>query len=838
MNKSLLRSRETGQSIPLIALIIVVLFAMVGLAVDVGNTYAEQRATVRASDAAALSGMSTLIEATNGSSNVSSTVDAGVATAIVNSLKSNKIEIADFANGVGQTSDNRTLTAQYLKADGNPLCYVGAGSGCNLSEVAYIQVKIEGFTSTYFARVVGRPTLPIHAQSFAGKCSPTTGVYPIAVQSSYLDEKGFKAPSNPAEMKYYGIYKDEVYKRGSYQRRIYEKTAVDTSGGFGYVRWKSDPSSGSQTTTAAGLTGDGNLDEGFDEAPWPDGTPLGTKPNGYPLRPNSLNSTDSDWIYANTGVMNALDDKLQTLITNRTRMILPIINGEAGTGNTASYHVQRMGGFILRGYGNESGKGKYFDMVYVGDVNAVACGLTNIVTTTNLGLTGTVFVRPRHTLPPQAHQPVQYTIVLDTSGSMNWNFLGEAKTGSGTIVQCGSSTDAAREAKRQQDISACSSVPKWSPSSERRVAVAKTAIHQFIDLIDTYDAMQIIGFSADDNSGSGVSATTTDWQYGTPAGKQILKDATDAAGAAGDKWTTSGGTPSATGLNEARKLLASAPAKSTDGREFKQVVIFLTDGVANYFLKNSNPGTGFSWRNDGHDNPSCTGRKIDEDTSCQIGFTKTNPSIARPITAMANEAAEIKKLNGGNTQIYVIALAGVTATGLSEVAQQSTFPYYSEATDASQVDDIFKAINDNVENPGCIPAGGDSWLGNIDAQHTVTDSATRTAWGLPADTSVKGYVYLKDTYGKLLKQAEVKVVNDQLSFSFADVSPGTYKVEAFVAYKGDDTPTPVNRLYKWILFPNLSHDTTRTFNVSPSQTLNSVVALDPLYLDLLGNVCP
>ena len=81
-------------------------------------------------------------------------------------------------------------------------------------------------------------------------------------------------------------------------------------------------------------------------------------------------------------------------------------------------------------------------------------------------------------------------------------------------------------------------------------------------------------------------------------------------------------------------------------------------------------------------------------------------------------------------------------------------------------------------------------------------------------------------------------MNDQLSFSFADVSPGTYKVEAFVAYKGDDTPTPVNRLYKWILFPNLSHDTTRTFNVSPSQTLNSVVALDPLYLDLLGNVCP
>jgi len=55
------RSSAPGQSIPLIALLIVVLIAMVGLSVDVGNTYAQQRNTVRATNAAALAGMTELI---------------------------------------------------------------------------------------------------------------------------------------------------------------------------------------------------------------------------------------------------------------------------------------------------------------------------------------------------------------------------------------------------------------------------------------------------------------------------------------------------------------------------------------------------------------------------------------------------------------------------------------------------------------------------------------------------------------------------------------------------------------------------------------------------------
>jgi len=206
---------------------------------------------------------------------------------------------------------------------------------------------------------------------------------------------------------------------------------------------------------------------------------------------------------------------------------------------------------------------------------------------------------------------------------------------------------------------------------------------------------------------------------------------------------------------------------------------------------------------------------------------------------MASVAREIKNLNDGNTVIYVIALAGVPATGLStDVAQQSTFPFYSEAPNPGQVGQIFAAINQSVEDPTCVPAGGANWVGSIGNDRTITDPATRSGFGLPADTSIYGYVYLKDQYGGLLQTAPVTQQNGQLSYSFANVAPGTYKLEAFAGYKGDDAPTPISRVYSSILLPDLTHSTSRAFAVDASQTLNSVVPLAPLYLDLNGNVCP
>ncbi|MCG8347267.1 MAG: pilus assembly protein TadG-related protein, partial [Chloroflexales bacterium] len=99
------RARSSGQSIPIIALMIVVLIGMVGLSVDVGNTYAEQRKVVSAANAAAIAGMKAYI----GNSTIS---DSDVYNAIVASLRSNGVDAGDQPGQI-------KFEAYYYGEDGN-----------------------------------------------------------------------------------------------------------------------------------------------------------------------------------------------------------------------------------------------------------------------------------------------------------------------------------------------------------------------------------------------------------------------------------------------------------------------------------------------------------------------------------------------------------------------------------------------------------------------------------------------------------------------------------------------------------------------------------------------
>ena len=131
------------------------------------------------------------------------------------------------------------------------------------------------------------------------------------------------------------------------------------------------------------------------------------------------------------------------------------------------------------------------------------------------------------------------------------------------------------------------------------------------------------------------------------------------------------------------------------------------------------------------------------------------------------------------------------------------------------------------------------WLNTIDATHTITDTSQRSAFSLPADTSVFGYVYLNNSNGQLLQTAPIRgdTATGALSYTFTNVVPGIYKLEAFVAYLGEDTPNRIARVYSWILFPDLSHALSRTFVLVPGSP-GGTVPLDPVYLDLNGSVCP
>ncbi|NJN68728.1 MAG: hypothetical protein HC884_19510 [Chloroflexaceae bacterium] len=91
MNGPLFRTRAKGQSIPLIALVIILLIAMVGLAVDVNNTYAKKRETARAVNAAAITAMNRLME---GQASNEVIYNRPLVEAVLDTLRDNGLQVA------------------------------------------------------------------------------------------------------------------------------------------------------------------------------------------------------------------------------------------------------------------------------------------------------------------------------------------------------------------------------------------------------------------------------------------------------------------------------------------------------------------------------------------------------------------------------------------------------------------------------------------------------------------------------------------------------------------------------------------------------------------------
>ena len=149
----LTRRRARGQAIPVIAIIILVLIAMVGLSVDVGNTFSEERRAVAATNAASLAGMDAYIERS------SNTTNNNIYEAIRNSLQSNGLTLA--ADGATPIDGEVSFIAYYLDSEGklisNGSPVIVPNGNTVPANVGYIQVDVDGRVDTSFARVVGRP---------------------------------------------------------------------------------------------------------------------------------------------------------------------------------------------------------------------------------------------------------------------------------------------------------------------------------------------------------------------------------------------------------------------------------------------------------------------------------------------------------------------------------------------------------------------------------------------------------------------------------------------------------------------------------------------------------
>jgi hypothetical protein len=694
------------------------------------------------------------------------------------------------------------LSAFYLDASGAPLAACPTvGSGCSTSALngaKYIHVNVGGKVDTYFARVVGRPDLPVGADAWASRGACVSGIYPIAIRDSYLGTNGFNNSEGP--------YSDTYYRNKTTKTIQIHNPSTNPSGGFLWLRWDRDSGDGQRGGTAgatqAMLTGPGNIAGGFDEADWPSSNSLNLpRPNGYPISPGQL--TPGDWVHSNTGVSNSsgIRAQLDWHKAHKTVMILPIYDAIAGGGNNATYHVSRLGAFLLLDY-SLNGQG-YYKFAYLGNGGECATLVTPPARNTNVGIVGQVLFRPREFVVPRSRPPVQYEIILDISGSMSWNFAGQAGR-SGRATQCTGVVY----------TSPCDG--GWSPTSERRIVISKNAIKAFVDQMEPNDSMRIVTFtggpiSRPDNQRAVNELTRVLPTAGWSSDKVALKSAVDSI-----SNDTNGRTPSAVGIARGAEVYANAPTQ-VNGQTYRRVAIFLTDGVANVFRDGS------------------TERYTDgcgsEIANCNTGYT--SGGVAKPIQAMIDGSDALKQF----AQVYVIALAGVDETGLPSVAQAPNPPFFNSARNGADLQGIFDDIRTDVQEGDCIPTGGDSWERTMtDAQ--VGDVAPPQG---PLTYPVVGKVYLTNQDGRPLPNGGVGLIqvnaqSGNMVYRFDNLAPGTYQMEAFVAYRGNDN---VSRPYRLIWNRHTGTlDTSWTFTVNPSSALGTVIPIETLHLDLAGSVCP
>jgi Flp pilus assembly protein TadG len=157
---------EQGQSLILIAAVMVSLLAMAGLAIDGGNFFLQRRNTQNAADAIALAGTRVLAQAICGEPDVT---DATVSDAVNRYAQ---------LNGIKELS---SLTVSYVSADEAVLGVVGGGSVP--TGAIGVSVKAANPIPTYFLPVVGINSFTASASAMAmsGKVVQLSGVLPIGV---------------------------------------------------------------------------------------------------------------------------------------------------------------------------------------------------------------------------------------------------------------------------------------------------------------------------------------------------------------------------------------------------------------------------------------------------------------------------------------------------------------------------------------------------------------------------------------------------------------------------------------------------------------------------------
>ena len=177
---------ERGQSLVIIAMVMVGIIALMGMAIDGGNALMERRRAQNAADAAAMAGTRLLAQAIQMCNADPVGGDRVIAQKINEYAELNGVE---DTNGVPGDEVNDNVAGQYVDREGNVLGNVGGG---RIPQGATgIAVSINNSRHTYFMSVVGLDTVKVsgHATAMTGPALQVGGgILPIAVPLPVVQE--------------------------------------------------------------------------------------------------------------------------------------------------------------------------------------------------------------------------------------------------------------------------------------------------------------------------------------------------------------------------------------------------------------------------------------------------------------------------------------------------------------------------------------------------------------------------------------------------------------------------------------------------------------------------
>jgi hypothetical protein len=298
----MLREKESGQSIVIIAGVAVVLLALVALVVDVGNAYAHRRLVQNAVDAAALAGARRLAE-------------RGIGQAVLEIQVLNNVEEFAGINGV----ERDAVRAWFIDAEGIRLETIDPWLGPAPGDAEGVEVEGDLPFNTYIAGFLGFPSMTASTTAKAwvlkGPCS-AENLFPLTVSTgTFTETAGIPALNH--------IY------------TLWDKKKPSSPGNWGWLYWEDE--------------------DGICHCP-DESECCPQNPAARNLEENIVDNSRSgiwqagDWIHGSSGVMigGVLDALFPYAGPDGPDVVIPLYDDIRGTGNNTEYHISGFAAFRLR----------------------------------------------------------------------------------------------------------------------------------------------------------------------------------------------------------------------------------------------------------------------------------------------------------------------------------------------------------------------------------------------------------------------------------------------------------------------------------------------------------